>query len=364
MYSGSNLETGTKSTSPKQKKVDTLKKRQLSNLEIATFCEQLAMIVNAGLPTYEGIAILMDDAPDEDTRAILAAIYEPLELGGSFHSALKDSGVFPKYVVDMVEIGEMSGKLDHVLSALHTYYEREESIRAGIRHAVTYPLIMMIIMVAIILVLITKVLPIFNQIYSELGAGLTGFALAMMNFSNFLNKYLFVVILLLALAILCATLLYHSDVGKILFQERNLGQSIAASRFANCMSLALHSGLDTTQGLELALKLVDNPHMEERIRRCKDFCETGKSFSESMMAAGIFDKLYASMLSIGIKTGCMDSIMERIATEYEERTNDKIAHFIATLEPTLIIILSVIIGLVLIAFLLPLIGIMSSIGFI
>ena len=345
-----------------QKTTSGKKKRQLSNLEIAAFCEQIAMIVSAGLPTYEGIVILMEDAPDAETKAILSSIYKPLEEGSSFHEALTLSGVFPKYVLDMVEIGETSGKLDDVLSSLHTYYEREEAIRSGIKNAVLYPLIMIVIMIAILLVLITKVLPVFNQIYTELGTGLSGFALAMMNFSSILNQYLIFVVLILIALLVAAIFLYKSPTGKILFQGKKLSINIAAGRFANCMSMALYSGLDTTQGLDFALKLVDNPHMEERIRRCKKFCETGKSFSESILAACIFDKIYASMISIGTLTGSMDTIMERIATEYEERIDEQISKFIATLEPTLIIILSVIIGFILISFLLPLLGIMSSIG--
>lgn len=92
-----------------------MKKRMLGNLEIASFCDQLAMVIGAGLPAYEGISILIDDCTDKETREILQSIYEPLETGSSFHEALMISGVFPKYVLDMVEIGELSGNLDDIL---------------------------------------------------------------------------------------------------------------------------------------------------------------------------------------------------------------------------------------------------------
>lgn len=338
------------------------KKRLLGNLEISSFCEQIAMIISSGIPAYEGVSILIDGAADDTTKEILTSIYHPLENGSTLHEALTISGVFPKYVLDMIEIGEMSGRLEDVLYSLRDYYDREENIRSSIRNAVAYPLIMICIMIAVILVLVAKVLPVFNQIYSELGTGLSGFPLVLMNISIHLNNYMGGIVLFLMILLVGGFFLLKSNTGKILFQGKNIAMSLAASRFANCMSMVLSSGLDTSQGLEFAMHLVDNPHMEERIRRCKEFSDSGQSFSSSIIAAGIFDKLYASMITIASRTGSMDEIMDKISKEYESDIDQKIVRFITILEPTLIIILSIVIGLILISFLLPLVGIMASIG--
>lgn len=339
-----------------------MKKRMLGNLEIASFCDQLAMIIGAGLPAYEGISILMDDAPDKETKEVLQSIYEPLETGCPFYEALEKSGVFPKYVLDMVEIGEMSGNLDDILRSLHHYYEREESIRQGIKTAVTYPFVMIGIMIAVLFVLITKVLPIFNQIYTELGSGLSGFALAMMKLSQGLNKYFVVIIAVLVLILVLFFVFTKTPLWRKISQGKKLALNTAASRFANCMALALSSGLDTTQGMDLALQLVDNSIMAERIRKCKEMMEDGESFSNSILDAGIFRNIYASMITIGYKTGELDRIMEKISEEYENDIDYQINRFISILEPALVIVLSVMIGLILISFLFPLIGIMNSIG--
>lgn len=355
------MDTQTNMTAPSERALNR-KKRILGNLEISSFCEQIAMIISSGIPAYEGVSILIEDAPDDATKEILTSIYKPLETGSSLHEALNVSGVFPKYVIDMIEIGEMSGRLEDVLYSLRDYYDREDSIRSSIRNAVAYPLIMICIMIAVILVLIAKVLPVFNQIYSELGAGLSGFPLVLMNISIHLNSYMGFIVLFLILLLAGGFFLLKSNTGKILFQGKNLAMSIAASRFANCMSMVLSSGLDTSQGLDFAMRLVDNPHMEERIRRCKEFSDSGQSFSSSIIAAGIFDKLYSSMITIASRTGSMDQIMSKISKEYEAEIDRKIIRFITRLEPTLIIILSIVIGLILISFLLPLVGIMSGIG--
>ena len=337
------------------------KQQMLGNLEIAAFCDQLSMIVSAGIPIYEGISILQEDAPEEETAEILSVISNSLDHGSSFCDALRETNVFPKYVLDMIGIGELAGKLEEVLNALTGYYKREESIQNSIKNAVTYPLLMIAMMLAVILVLIAKVLPVFHQIYMELGSDLTGFAGAMMRFSDALNQYLFVIIVLIAAAA-GIFLISKSDAGQKFFKKRPLALSTAASRFANCIALALSSGLDTDQGLMLAEQLVDNPYMASRIKKCRDLTASGRGFAEAVLTSGIFSKIYTSMITIGFRTGSMDEVMHQISEEYEEETDKQIAKFISVLEPTLVIILSIFIGLILISFLLPLIGIMSSIG--
>jgi len=252
--------------------------KTLGNLEIAAFCEQVALVISAGIPAYEGISILMADADDKETEELLHRIYEPLELGSTFHDALAASEAFPQYVLDMVEVGELSGKLEDVLHSLNLYYEREENIRSSIKSAVTYPLIMIAIMIMVILVLVAKVLPIFNQIYTELGSGLTGFPLVMMHFSNALNTYaplVLVVLILFAIGLFAYT---KTNSFRMFIQKQNLALNTASSRFANCMTMSISSGLDTRQGLELAERLVDNPYMKGRIRKCQELVDEGLVF--------------------------------------------------------------------------------------
>ena len=337
-------------------------KKLLGNLEIAAFCEQVAMVISAGIPAYEGISILMADAADKETEELLKRIYEPLELGSTFHDALAASEAFPQYVLDMIEIGELSGKLEDVLHSLNLYYEREESIKSSIKSAVTYPLVMIAIMVSVVLVLVVKVLPIFNQIYTELGSGLTGFPLVMMHFSNALNAYapiVLAVLLVLAIAIFAYT---RTTSFRLFIQRQRLALNTASSRFANCMTMAISSGLDTTQGLDMAERLVDNPYMKARIIKCKELVEEGYSFSDAILATKIFTRTYATLLNIGFRTGSLEKVMDKIFREYEDNIDYEINRFVSRLEPALVIVLSVIIGFILLSFLLPLIGIMASIG--
>jgi len=340
----------------------SLNQKTLSESEISAFCQQVGMIVKAGLPTYYGISILRDEATDDFTRDFLNKIYEPMERGVTLGEALGNTEAFPEYMVDMIRLGEETGRLEEVLDSLSTYYEREADIKAGIRHAVTYPLIMTIMMLVVIVVIITQVVPVFSQIYEQLGSGLTGTALMLMNVSTFLNRYMLAFVCLVIAIAVSGYAFFRTPKGRTLFQGRGLSMSIAASRFANCMYLALSSGLDTDRSLEMAEKLIDNPYMLAKINDCKKHIRNGEPFIKSLLLSGIFSKVYSSMMTIGFKTGSMDDIMQKISEAYEEETDEKLRHFISILEPTLIVILSFFIGLILISFLLPLLGIMSSIG--
>lgn len=338
------------------------KKHLLTNTEIAFFCEQLHLIVTAELPTYYGISLIQDETTDTGIKELLAKIAEPMEHGATLYEALSDTHAFPDYMLQMIHIGEETGRLDDVLESLAVYYERESEIKAGIRHAVTYPFIMSVMMFAVVIVLITKVVPIFSQVYAELGSTLTGSAKLLMDASALLSQNLLPIMAGFFLLILFLVVFFQTPVGKNFYEKRGYVRSLCASRVANCMYLALASGLNVDEGLALAESLAGNASMEKCIRHCRDSIKNGATFAKSLIESQIFSRTYASIITIGYTTSAMDDVMLRISHAYEQETEDRIQHFISILEPTLIIILSFFIGLILVSFLLPLLGIMSSIG--
>ena len=165
----------------------------------------------------------------------------------------------------------------------------------------------------------------------------------------------------LVLLIICM-ILYHTDLGRVLFFGQKLAMTVASGRVANCLYLVLSSGLDSNIGLTLARELVNNPHMQALIDKCHENIRHGESFDKALLLSGIFSQMYASWIAIGSRTGEMDQVMERICNAYEEETDARISHMLSLLEPILVIILCFFVGLILISFLLPLLGILSSIG--
>ncbi len=338
------------------------RKKKLSEEELSSFCKQINMVVKAGLPIYYGISILRDNALDKESQQLFAQIYEPMEKGATLYDAIKDTGVFSNYMMQMIHIGETSGRLEEVLSALTTYYERMADIRSGVKHAVTYPLIMTIMMFAVLIVMVTKVVPIFADVYAKLGSNLSGSAKTLLDISNFLNKYMLIIVITLILVIAFSIILLKTPLGKKFYEGKGIALSLASSHFANCMYLALSSGMDTDQGFVLAEELIKNNYMKTKINKCKELTANGESFATAILSSGIFSPMFSSMITIGYKTSGMDEVMFDIAQAYEKETDEKISTFISKLEPTLIIVITFFVALILLSFLLPLLGIMSSIG--
>lgn len=349
---------------------NTASKNVLSLNEISTFCAQIAMIMKAGIPIGEGLSILYEDMKNPQGRAIMEELKNSVEMGEPLYAAMDASGKFPKYVVNMTEIGETTGRLDEVMDSLCAYYEREEAIAKSIRNAVTYPLIMVVMMIIVVGVLVVKVMPIFNQVFQQLGSEMTGFSRGIMNLGVVIGNYSAVIIAVVAVVLVAFLLLRFTAGGKRVMQKwgasfvgtKKLNGNIASGRFASAMSLMMASGLDTDQSLGMVHRLIDNHYLKEKIAQCQSLIAGGSNFSEALVRANIFTGVYAQMVNVGFKTGSVDSVMRKLADRYEEEVDSAISNFISILEPTLVAILSIIVGMILLSVMLPLMGIMSSIG--
>ncbi len=343
--------------------------KPFSNLEISAFCSQMSLILKSGISAAEGIAILGEDAPPE-RKDFFTSLHASLEEGDTLGEAMKRSGMFPAYACDMIEIGVQSGRTDEVMDALITHYEREEEIASSIRSAVTYPAVMIGMMFAVIIVLITRVLPIFNQVFLQLGSRLTGFSRGLMNLGNILSRYsvLFVILLLLLAAFLfwlCKTARGRKARQKLMSYIppiRRLQQQLSTGRFADGLSIALSSGLSIEDGLQIAGRLATDPDTHAKVDACAKAYHEGTSFPEAVMSSHIFSGLYARMLSVGFQAGATESVLRKIAERSAQDSDERISQMISILEPTLVAILSCVVGLILLSVMLPLLGIMSGIG--
>lgn len=342
--------------------------KPLSNTELYAFCNQMALILKSGISSIEGISIMLEESEDASEKAILQTIYNSLTESGNFSDALEGTGVFPSYMLHMIQIGEQTGKLDNVMQSLSTHYEREGNIAKAIKNAVTYPLIMITMMVIVILVLITKVMPIFNQVFAQLGQEMTGFSKALLSIGSAINNYSVVLIVLLILIIGGTLFFTKTTCGKKVFRAgssrfgffRNVYDKIAACRFADCMALTLGSGFNPEYCMELASNLIEDIHFQEKISQCLSRMSEGTEFSSALTQTGIFSGIYSRMVSLASRTGGMDTVMQEIAEKYEEEIDGRLFRLISILEPTLVIFLSVIVGIILLSVMLPLMGIMSS----
>ena len=341
----------------------------LSNGELAAFCGQLALILGSGLSAAEGLMIMTEDAAANEEKALLAALQEETEISMEFSSALEKSGCFPAYMIKMVRLGEETGRLDQVMSALSDHYEREDALRHMIRGAITYPLIMTGMMIAVIIVLLTKVMPVFNQVFIQLGMEMTSFSGVLLQLGNHINRYTISLVLILAAIILVILVGLFSEGGRrqlLRFGRRfalirGIAEDTAVSRIASGLSLALASGLSPEHCLTLVSELTEDEDYRRRLNDARTALTEGMPLAQALHSQGILSGTASRLALIGERTGSLEQSMAHIADLSRTSADERIGSLLAVLEPTLVIILSVIVGVILLSVMLPLMGIMSGI---
>lgn len=343
------------------------KNKTLSASELSMFSGQLALTVKTGIPISESMMILKEDAETPAAAKLFGDILSKLELGQDLASSLKETGVFPPYMIQMIEIGEASGRLDQVLSSLESYYDREDNLGKSIKSAVTYPAIMLCILLAVILVLVIKVLPIFNDVFVSLGGSMSPIAVGAMNLGSIISKYSLVLIGIIAVIAIIIIVMRFTEGGRNTIKRigekifKKLSSKMESGKFASGMALMLASGVDINKAVEYTIPLVRNPEMNKKVKGLYKSMEEGGSFTEGVQEAKIFSGMQARMLSLGFKSGNFDEVMEQIADNYEEEVDNNLDNLISVIEPTMVAVLCVIVGLILLSAMLPLLGVMTSI---
>lgn len=344
--------------------------KALSNTELISFCSRLALILRSGISSLEGLSLMAEDLPEGDGRQILETVSAELENTGYLYLALQAAEVFPPYMCSMTEIGEQTGRLDNVMEALAEHYRKEETLSKNIKSAVTYPLVMIGIMLVVIGVLILEVMPVFQQVFELLGAEMTGVSEVVLGLGNSLRDHAAVFLVLILSAAAIGSYAAFTRNGRRMarsfsfrfFATKRISERLACSHFANGMHLCLSSGLDIDQSLEMTEQLVEHPVVRARISELRRITAEGGSFAEAAADTRLFSGIAARMLSIGFRTGATAEVMKQISDRYNEETEERINSIIEKLEPTLVAVLSIAAGMILLSVMLPLMGIMSNIG--
>lgn len=344
--------------------------KKLNSEEMITFCSQMALILHAGISPFEGISMMMEEQKNPEGEALLLMIYQEMEMGKSLYDGMKICGVFPKYACQMIHLGEVSGRLDEVMHSLADYYTRENALYKNVWHAISYPLFMLVMMVGVLLVLMIKVMPVFQEVFYSLGTQMEGTAGAVLRMGQAASRYSGMIMFLFAVFLGLCFWISRTEKGQEQAKRwlkksrftKFLMRRMAQHRLAFGMSMSLRSGLDPECSMEMMTDLVNDGEMAEKIQRCVDQMKQGSFFEEAVMVCGLFDGIHNRMIRIGQRTGSLDQVMEEIAKQCEEEVTESIWHKISMIEPTIVIVLAVLVGVILLSVMLPLMSIMSEIG--
>lgn len=342
----------------------------LTNQETAGLCRGLALLLHAGISLADGVYLLARE--EQGTyQTLLKELGQRLDEGALLSDAMEESRAFPGYVTGMIRIGERTGRMEEALASLAAYFEERQRTNRLLRSAIAYPSMILLLMLAVVGVLLIKVLPVFDQVYASLGSRLTGVAGGLLHFGQLLEGAL--PLLLACLVLLVAAVLVFSRVPALRdsltlrlqtrFGDRGISKKFNNARFARAMAMGLGSGLPLEDALELArMILSDVPGAAKRCGICAKHLSDGDSLADAMDAAQLLPAAQSRLLAIGLQGGNADQVMEHIAEQLAEDAAQGLDSAISRVEPAMVMVSSLLVGLILLAVMLPLMNILSSLG--
>jgi len=342
----------------------------LNVLEISIFCHQMALILKSGISPAEGLPLIANEAINPVLKGALSAASLDVEKGKSLYVALENTQVFPRYFMTMINLGELSGMLETVMENLSEYYEKEDRLRKKLRNALTYPALLLILMSGVIVLLVVEVLPMFAKILESLGGDLPVATQVLLGTSAFVGRFGLFAFGVIVIFFIVFYARLQTEKGRIHWDAIKLRLPIigrvlikvSASRFSNGLALVLLSGMELVNGLPVVRDLMDNKKVKAMMEvLIKDLAQ-GTDLGTALENIALFPPLFTHMIRIGQKTGELDTMMKKISGIYDNEVENSLQNMTNAIEPILVIILSAIVGLILLAVMLPLIRIMGTIG--
>jgi type IV pilus assembly protein PilC len=343
---------------------------RLSDGDLSLFCYQLSLIFKSGIPFLEGMNLFAEEMADSRFKSLARKLYQDVFVGTSFHTSLENLKVFPPYMVNMLAMAEATGTLDSELERLSIYYDKSEKLKRRITNALTYPVILAVLMGGIILLLIVRILPIFHEILVSLGGEIPPVTQALLNFSTGIRSNSLILLVLAVLIVILIILFSKTAPGKRIWDKckittpliRSIGLKTLSARFSMGMSMLLKSGIPFDDAMGMVHNIIENSYAAEKLEACREEIRAGTDVSAAFSKMGLFPALFVKMLQTGYRTGEMEKAMEKISDIYENEADRYMSRITSAIEPILVIILSLVVGVILLAIMLPLISIMSSIG--
>ncbi len=361
-------ELNVKNSAPAQLK--NKRSRYLPAIEVAMFCEEVALILKSGIPMYDGVEALCDNYHDSHYAPMFKKIDQSVKDTGKLGIAVEEAGIFPPYMTQMVRIGETAGKLDDVMEALAEYYTRESKLRSSVRSAVIYPVVLVLMMAVIIGVLVSQVLPIFDRVFRNLGSEMDASMTGVLNFGVIVGQVMMVIVALLVLVLGAGFILSkmgkQDTINRIVTRFfppiRRVMEKTSAGRFASVLSMMMTAGFPIGEAIEMTPNVLSDEKTRAKVERCAhDVNEKGVDLPKAIAAAELFEPIYNKMIQVGFYSGQMDRVMKHLADIYEDEIDDSIRRLVGFIEPALVALLAIVIGGILLAVMLPLASIMSSI---
>ena len=345
--------------------------RKVKLKDIAVFCRQFYVMLDSGLSIGKALNILIEQCEKPKLREALIGVNGELKRGETLASSMrKRKDVFPNLLTSMIDAGERSGNLDIILKRMAEYYEKETKIRGKIKSAMIYPIVLGVVAIIAITFILTFVMPTFVQMFEENNVDLPMSTKMVLETSKVLGKYGIIIFLILVTAIILLGKYLKSEEGQYKLSSINLKipvikkltQKIIVSRFTRTMGIVSSSGMSLVTSIEIVASVVGNKIAENELLKVKEKVLKGEGLGDSIMNIKIFPPMLASMVKIGEEAGSLDSILDKTADFYDDELEREIKTATALIEPSMIVLMGIIIGFLLISILTPMFKMYNSIS--
>lgn len=339
--------------------------------DIGVFCRQFYVMLDSGLSIGKALNILIEQCEKPKLREALIGVNGELKRGETLASSMrKRKDVFPNLLTSMIDAGERSGNLDIILKRMADYYEKETKIRGKIKSAMIYPIVLGVVAIIAITFILTFVMPTFVQMFEENNVDLPISTKMVLGTSKMLGKYGIIIFLILVTAIILLGKYLKSEEGQYKLSSINLKipvikkltQKIIVSRFTRTMGIVSSSGMSLVTSIEIVASVVGNKIAENELLKVKEKVLKGEGLGDSIMNIKIFPPMLASMVKIGEEAGSLDSILDKTADFYDDELEREIKTATALIEPSMIVLMGIIIGFLLISILTPMFKMYNSIS--
>lgn len=350
------------------KEIDFSIGKKVKPRDLSVFCRQFVSITQAGVPMKEALQMLSEQTENKWLKRAISEVLLNVEKGNTLADSMRSQpDIFPPMLVNMVEAGEQSGSLEMAFSRMAVHFEKEAKLKATIKKATIYPIILVIAAIGVIAVMLLFVIPIFIDMFADLDIEMPAITMFVMNSSKWMTSHWYVVLAIIVGVVAAYKLIYRTTQGRLTIDRIKMKMPLfgkltvktACSQFARTMSTLLMSGISTIDALETTSKIVNNIHYTNAMLKAREEVMKGVPLSEPLEASGIFPPMVYHMTGIGEETGNVEEMLEKMADYYDEEVEMTTQSVLAAMEPLIIVFMAVVVGTLVVAVVSP-IGAMYS----
>lgn len=347
------------------------KLRGVKPKEIAIFCRQMSIMINAGLPLVTAVSILIEQTHNPVLKNALKDIYQQIQGGDTFSSAIKKyEHIFPPIMIHMITAGEVGGVMDDVMDRLAVHLEKDYKMREKIKSAMTYPVVVICLAVLVVIFILTFVMPTFKSMFDSMHSELPLPTQFLLGVSGFFQEYWWLVIIGLVAMAFGATQIYKIPryqlyVDAMILRMPVFGmlvRKISIARFSRTLGTLLHGGVPIITALDVVKNITGNMQLVKALTDAQTDVRDGFTLSDTLNSSKVFTPMVVQMIAVGEETGQMDTMLGKIADFYEDDVDDVVSRLSSLLEPMMIVILGLIIGAIVISIALPMFDVVNNVG--